>query len=262
MDRTRILPFEGIHNFRDYGGYRTKSGGRVKRDALLRSGQHMDATDADLARLDALNIAHVIDLRGNGERRSYPCRRPDGFDAQVIFYDGETAALAPHVEAAGNAGGALDTGAAHAKMEKLYADLPFRAPLISVLKDYFAALAKGEGVSVVHCLAGKDRTGMAVALMHHVLGVHRDDAMEDFLLTNTAGDIEARIAAGGAAIRAKWGDLSDETIRVLMGVDERYLAAFYDGVEGEHGSLENFLRDVLDVDDRRADALRLHLVAG
>lgn len=234
----------------------------VKRGLLWRSGQHVDASDADLAAIAALDLRHVIDLRGDSERGNYPCRRPEGFDAEVIFYAGETAALAPHVEAAKNAkGGTFDAATAHARMEKLYADLPHRQPLLSVLKNYFAVLARGEGASLVHCLAGKDRTGMAVALVHHVLGVSREDAMADFLLTNSVGNIEARIAAGGAAIREKWGDIDDATIRVLMGVDERYLTAFYRGVETEHGSLDDFLRDVLDVDDARADALRLHYIA-
>lgn len=255
-DPSRVIDLSGVHNFRDYGGYAVKGGGAVKRGILFRSGQHTDASNDDLAAIAALDIRYVIDMRGNGERRAYPCRRHPDFAGEVLFYDGETAALAPHIEAAQNA---LDEKAAHAKMEALYANLPFRAPLIAVLKKYFVALAEGKGPSLVHCLAGKDRTGMAVALLHHALEVHPDDAMEDFLLTNTAGNLDARVAAGGAAIRAKWGPLPDSTIRILMGVDASYLAAMRKAVEREHGSLDAFLADVLEVDDTRRDALRLHL---
>ena len=257
MQKDRVILLEGIHNFRDYGGYRTAQGGQVRRGVLFRSGQHADASDADLAALQELDLRIVIDLRGDRERTSYPCRRADGFDAQVIHYDGETAALAPHVEAAR---GALDVDSAHEKMERLYRNLSTRTALLSVLRDYFAVLQTGEGASLVHCLAGKDRTGMAVALLHHALGVHRDDAMADFLLTNSAGNIEARIAAGGEAIRARWGEIDDAAIRVLMGVDERYLRAMYDAVEGEFGSLDIFLERVLGVGDSEREALRLHLV--
>ncbi len=257
MMDSRVISLSGVHNFRDYGGYSASDGGQVKTGLLFRSGQHQDASDDDLARIDALNIRHVIDMRGNSERRSYPCRRSDDFDGKVVFYDGETAALAPHVEAAQ---GALDIATAHAKMERLYSNLPFREPLIAVLRDYFAALASGEGASLVHCLAGKDRTGMAVALLHHALGVHPDDAMEDFLLTNTAGNIDARIAAGAGAIRDKWGPISDDTIRVLMGVDARYLDAARKSVLAEYGSIDQFLEQVLGVDQVRRDALSLHLV--
>lgn len=255
--QSRALPLSGVHNFRDYGGYAVAGGGRVKRGMLFRSGQHCDATDQDLAAIDALNLKHVIDMRGNSERAKYPCRRIAGFDAELVFYDGETAALAPHVEAAE---GALNEAVAHEKMERLYSNLPFRAPLIAILKDYFSVLAQGKGASLVHCLAGKDRTGMAVALLHHALGVHPDDAMEDFLLTNTIGNIDARIAAGAETIRAKWGAIDDATIRVLMGVDARYLEAARKAVETQHGSIDAFLSDVLEVDEARRDALRLHLI--
>ncbi len=252
----RVLELSGVHNFRDYGGYQTGMG-RVKRGLLFRSGQHCDADDSDLQAIAALGLRHVIDMRGNSERAKYPCRRPGNFNGSIVFYDGETAALAPHVEAAE---GALDEAAAHAKMEALYAKLPFRLPLIAVMRQYFAALAEGQGASLVHCLAGKDRTGMAVALLHHALGVHPDDAMEDFLLTNTAGDLDARVATGAQAIREKWGPIGDSTIRILMGVDARYLAAMRKAVERQHGSLDVFLADVLGVDAARRDALRLHLI--
>lgn len=252
----RVLKLSGVHNFRDYGGYRA-AGGRVKRGQLFRSGQHCDADDRDLQEISALGLRHVIDMRGNSERARYPCRRPENFSGEIVFHDGETAALAPHVEAAE---GALDAAAAHAKMEALYAKLPFRTPLIAVMRQYFTALAEGQGPSLVHCLAGKDRTGMAVAMLHHALGVHPDDAMEDFLLTNTAGNLDARVAAGAAAIRDKWGLIDDSTIRILMGVDARYLAAMRKAVESEHGSLDAFLHDVLGVDEERRSALRLHLI--
>ena len=90
MNDNRVLPLEGVHNFRDYGGYPLAGGGRIKRGVLWRSGQHVDATEADLAALDRLELAHVIDFRGASERSHSPCRRPDGFAAQVHFYDGET----------------------------------------------------------------------------------------------------------------------------------------------------------------------------
>jgi protein tyrosine/serine phosphatase len=95
----RVKPFTGIHNFRDYGGYAARGGAWLKAGVLLRSGQHVGATAEDLAAIAALDIRTVIDLRGNSERRSYPCARPEGFDAEVYFHDGETAGRggAPHV---------------------------------------------------------------------------------------------------------------------------------------------------------------------
>ena len=52
-----MLDLEGVYNFRDYGGYPVAGGGRLKRGLLWRSGQHHDATDADLERIAALKLA-------------------------------------------------------------------------------------------------------------------------------------------------------------------------------------------------------------
>ena len=255
----RILPLEGIHNFRDYGGYGVAGGGRVVRGGLWRSGEHGGASADDLATVAALDLATVIDLRGNSERANSPCRRPDDFAAEVIFHDGETAGLALHVEAAE---GVLSEADARRAMERLYREIPFRERLIPVLRRYFAALAEREGPSLVHCLAGKDRTGLAVALLHHALGVSRDDAMADYLLTNTAGNIERRIAAGGEAIRARHGGIDDATIQVLMGVEEHYLAASLAAIEARYPSVDAYLADVLGVDNALRGKLREQLIEG
>jgi len=247
----RVKPFGGIHNFRDYGGYGTAAGGRLKTGLLFRSGQHVGATPEDLAMISALGIRTVIDLRGNSERRSYPCARPEGFDAQVYFHDGETAGRggAPHVEAAREIASAPD---AHRAMVDLYTFMPFRPNLISVMRMYFDALADRDGASLLHCLAGKDRTGLAASLLHTLVGVHHDDMMADYLLTNTAGDAEARIAAGAASIRASRGpQISDDAVRILMTVHEDYLNAALSAVVATHGSIESYARDVLGVTPER-----------
>lgn len=257
MTDPRVLPLEGIHNFRDYGGYAVAGGGRVRRGVLWRSGHHGDALESDLASVDAISLAHVFDMRGNSERSRNTCRRSTAFSAQVHFFDGETASLAPHLEAAD---GALDVENAHRAMERIYRELPNREPVLWILRRYFAELANGDGASLVHCHAGKDRTGMAVALLHHALGVHWDDAMDDFLATNRAHNNEARIASGYASVKDKYRAADEATVRVLMGVDARYLDAMREAVEAAHGSLDAFLEDVLGVTAERREALRLHLV--
>ncbi len=249
----RVKPLQGIHNFRDYGGYATRDGGRLTTGVLFRSGQHIGATADDLAAVAALDLRTVIDLRGNSERRNYPCARPEGFGAKVYFFDGETAGRggAPHVEAVREIAGAGD---AHRAMVALYAFMPFRPNLIAVMRMYFDALAERDGAHLLHCLAGKDRTGLGAALLHSLMGVQHDDLMADYLLTNTAGNSEARIAAGAASIRASRGpQISDDAIRILMGVDERFLDAALSAIIAEYGSVEAYARDVLGVTlERRA----------
>ena len=254
----RVLSFEAVHNFRDYGGY-AADGGRLRTGRLYRSGQHWGATPADLERVADLKLRTVVDLRGPGERDAAPCPRPGGFTAEVIFVEEDTTGLAPHVEAAGD-GPSVE--AARAGMLRGYASMPFRVRLIPIMARYFEALARTDGASLVHCMAGKDRTGLSVALLHRALGVHRDDLMADYLLTRTAGDIAARVAAGARQVRAGGGrPISDEAIAVLMGVEPEYLDAAFAAIDERHGGVDAYLSQVLDVTAERREAIRARVIA-
>lgn len=256
----RFVPTQSIHNFRDYGGYSARDGARVRSGVLFRSGHHADAGEGDLEQVAEIDLAHVIDLRGNSERAKHACRRPDGFAAQVLFFDGETAglSLAPHEEAAS---GGVDAEGARQAMVELYGRLPDRKGLNWVLQRFFAALADGKGASLVHCAAGKDRTGIAVDLLHHVLGVHPDDAMHDYLLTNEAPNNEERIAHGLALIGDKYGAKDEAAVRVLMGVEAEYLEAARRSVREHFGSTDTYLEEGLGVDDAIRERLRETLLA-
>ena len=251
--QTRVLKLDGVHNFRDYGNYAAADGARVKSGLLWRSAQHGDASDRDLADIHALRIKTVVDLRGPSERESKPCRRHADFDAQVFVYPEETAGLALHTEAAD---GVITAAEARAAMVRLYEGIPFRENLVPMIRCYFEVLRRAEGPSLVHCVAGKDRTGIAVALAQHVLGVSQADILADYMLTNQAGNIEARIAAGATQIRAHRGDISDETIRTLMGVEADYLTTAFDRISARHGSLDAYLAEVIGVDAVFRDDLR------
>lgn len=256
----RVKPLDGIHNFRDYGGYRARDGD-LKTATLWRSGQHGGATPTDLAAVSELGIATVIDLRGDSERREMPCLRHDDFDGLVLFAPGDTAGaeLAPHEEAGR---GIATADEARGAMTKLYAAMPYRPVLVASLTLYFDALATREGPSLLHCLAGKDRTGLAAALLHHLLGVHADDVMADYLLTNTAGDPHRRIASAAASIRARYGSgMTDAAIVTLMSVHPAYLDTAIAAILDRYPTIAAYAEDVLGVDAARQDALRRRLIA-
>lgn len=257
----RVLPLDGIHNFRDYGGYAARDGARLKQGVLWRSGQHVDATADDLTKVAAIGLATVIDLRGDTERADFPCARPLGFAAQVLFANGETAdgGHAPHVGVARDVVTAAD---AHAAMLRFYPTMPFRPNLISVYRMYFASLAERDGPSLLHCLAGKDRTGVAAAVLHHLLGVHADDIMTDYLLTNSSGNIDRRIAAGALTVRKSFGPaMQQEAVRTLMGVHPAFLDAAFAAIREQHGSVDAYARDVLGVDESQLEAIKARLLA-
>ena len=258
----RVIALLGVHNFRDYGGYRALDGGRIRQGLLWRSGQHVDASDGDLAIIDRIGLRTVIDLRGSSERRQYPCRRSDTFSGTLLFVDAETvgdASQAPHVEAAQHAPTAEQ---AHVRMIELYGHMPFRPTLVAVFRLYFDALANNDGPSLLHCLAGKDRTGIAVALLHHLLGVHGDDIMADYMLTNTAGNIERRIAAGAAMVRRNFGPkMSDDAVRTLMSVHPAYLDAGFSSITDQHGSVAAYADAVLGMTPDKLARIRANLVS-
>ncbi len=254
----RILYFTGIYNFRDYGDYAAADGARVRAGVLWRSSQHRDATAEDLAKVEALSLDTVVDLRGDFERTSFPCPRPKAFAANVVFAAGDTAGNGPHSDAVRDIKTADE---AHEAMIALYKSMPFRPPLIAVYRLYFEALATRTGPNLIHCLAGKDRTGIAVALLHTMLGVHADDMMADYLLTNSAGNLEARIAAGAPHVRSGFGaDMDDAAVRTLMSVHPAYLNAGFEAIIDRHGSLESYCTDMLGVTHEQRSAIKQALL--
>jgi protein tyrosine/serine phosphatase len=272
MSQDRVLALQGVHNFRDYGGYPVAGGGRLRRGLLWRSGQHNGATDSDLERIAALNLASVFDLRSSKERDLHPCRRPEGFAAAVHIGEdpvrrAKAEHAAPHVAAARATDGAApsaprmrDAASTRENMRSIYGAIAFRAELVGMMRRMIAELAEGKGSSLVNCMAGKDRTGMAVVAVHLATGVHRDDIVEDYLLTNTAGDVEARIAAGMATITEVSGQLDPEVLRVLMGVEPEYVESIFRMMEERHGSTDGYLREMLGVDEAMRERLRAALV--
>lgn len=247
-DQDRRIRFQAIRNFRDYGGYALPGGGRLRRGALFRSAGQHEATPEDLDALARLGLVAIIDLRGAAERERHPCRRPVGFSAAVHAVEERTdGLLGPLLAEAQAQPGELDT---RKLMREGYAAMPFRWRMKGVLRLYFSALARSDGPSPVHCHAGKDRTGLAVALLHSALGVHRDDVVADYLLTNIAADIDARFATEAPFVRAVFGEsLNDAQLRDLVGVRPEYIEAALDAIEARHGAVRPYLADHLGVPD-------------
>lgn len=256
----RVLPLEGIHNFRDYGGYKARNG-ILRSGVLWRSGQHAGATEADLHAVHDLAIGTVIDLRGDSERAIYPCLRHPEFEGRVLFEPGETASLkgvAVHEEMAG---GVVSEQDAINAMTALYERLPFRPVLAGTYRLYLRTLAEKDHPTLLHCLAGKDRTGVAAAVVHTLLGVHHDDIVADYLLTNTAGNAEARIAAGATAVRSGFGArMEDGAVRVLMGVRPEFLETAFTSIRKEYGSIEAYAEQLLGAGPDTVRAMEANLV--
>ncbi len=258
-DSALFLPTEGIHNFRDYGGWLTADGRQVRRGVLFRSGQHVGASDADLALIGALDIRTVIDLRGTSERERNPCRRVKGFAGEVIFYEGETSSSPPHMDI----GPEVTTEQfARERMMGVYGRIPHNPAAQAMLGRFLRVLAERDGASLVHCFAGKDRTGIAATLLLHILGVSERDQMAEFLRTNAAPTLAVLHAQSVPAIEARLGRTLDEAgVRALLLVEEAYLLRFREAVETMDGSLDGWLEARIGVDEALRQRLRERFTA-
>ena len=117
-----------------------------------------------------------------------------------------------------------DAQQAIAKMSDVYRRLPFSARFAESMKLYLQGLLTAQGGSLIHCFAGKDRTGLAVALCQMALGVHRDDCMSEYLLTNAAG--EERLGLSIEAFRKTMvAPVQESVLREVMLVRSEYLEA-------------------------------------
>ncbi len=243
---TRAIKLTGIDNLRDFGGYATACGRGLRRGLLYRSAHHHGATDEDLEALAALNLAVIVDLRRKEERSSQPSRRHAGFAARVIENDigdddgGWEAMLR----------GREPTAALfHQESLAWYQRCAFEPRHVDLYARYFAALAQADGPVLIHCAAGKDRTGLLAAFTHHVAGVSREDMLADYLMTNDLDFHQVRASAIAAIIARHSGHTpSEEAVRAAMTVQASYLATALEAIQARCGSVDAYLEQVLGLD--------------
>ncbi|MEM0985811.1 MAG: tyrosine-protein phosphatase [Pseudomonadota bacterium] len=241
----RIKPLSGVRNFRDFGGYQTAGGGHVKPGLLFRSGHYAEATDEDMTALDGFSIAFQADLRRPDERE----RQPGRWSAPALLTsDGGREMQSPHMQFLTQV--KVDGDAAEDWMNGYYETAPFKAHHVELFSGWFDRLAGlGDGeAALVNCAAGKDRTGILCALTLHILRVSREDIIEDYDLTNTAVDIEARLPDAQAYFNDMLGKTYDADIyRPFMGVRRRYLETAFRVMESKHGDIDTYLETELSV---------------
>ncbi|MBA3054005.1 MAG: tyrosine-protein phosphatase [Sphingomonadales bacterium] len=259
----RVLEYDEINNFRDYGGWRTQDGGRVKTGRLFRSAHHGRASAGDADRLRELGITVVADLRHPSEQQEQPSTWLGALPITVVDAPDSNPATrgkAPHVIAFEQSDFSHD--AMRRFMVETYGEMAFDPRLVVAYSRYFRALDDLDGAILIHCAAGKDRTGVLAALTHRALGVHADDLMEDFLLTNTAANIAARLPGIQARMQQTYGrEISVAALQALLRVEEEYLQRMWQSLDERFGSAEGYLESVLGVDAAMRDRLRAKLLA-
>ena len=255
------IVLEGLPNTRDIGGIPAADGRFVKHARLLRSGALDHATDRDLETLlDEFNLRTVVDLRTAEERKEHP--DPEDGLTGVRFVDAPVLSTSTFgVTREGGMMQALKMLRTMQKnpasiMEEVYERMMLDEQSQRGFAQFFDdVLATGEGSVLWHCTIGKDRAGLAAALLLHVLGAPREAIERDYLATNDYVQSETQnimdaLASFGVA------DKLDKSIHVINSADPRFLQAAFDAVEREYGSLDAYVHDQLGVTDEKRHALR------
>lgn len=238
---TTAIPLDGAVNARDVGGIPLPGGRVVARGVLLRSDNLQDLTLQDIASLvDVHRLRNVVDLRTDFERRSEgPGPLEDDPRVRV-----DHRSLYPET----GGGTDLDLGTIKPWGDGMGADLPEETPTVRAYLGYLQrrpdsivealrTIAASDGATLVHCAAGKDRTGVVVALALAVAGADREDIATDYLTTgqNIEG-IVGRLAATityGKEVRVD--DVASHTPKV--GMMERVFAL----IDEVHGGADAWL---------------------
>lgn len=253
------IMLEGQPNFRDLGGSPCTVGGSlVATGEVYRSGQLSALTDTDLNRLEDLRIRTVVDLRSEPETTLQPDRLPT------------SATYRPIPVLPGGSGSAVEQffrtfdPTDFPPWEDVYRSLVREHA--EVFGSLIRLVADPEVRPLVfHCSTGKDRTGVAAALLLSMLGVAWRDVEEDYLRSNTY------LSSTRAEIMNRWARaLEEKGVRVdldtsrqlehFLLVEPSYLAAARDEMIALDGSVDAYIRESLGIDDDVRDSLRRQLL--
>ena len=249
--RRRCLPLQGTPNFRDMGGYTGADGRSVKWGYLFRSGQLSTLSPSDRDLLGELGLHLVCDFRRVEEQARDPSLLPVP-GPQVVSLPIAPGSNGSFLEEAGSSG-AVDRRAMFGFMVDINRD--FAVQQVETYASMFELLLESEDTRMlVHCAAGKDRTGFAAAIILLALGVSRATVMEDYLLTAQYFHPQREIER----LREKYGmeDLDTEAIMPVLEVHPEYLQAGFDAIDAEFASLEDYLDQALGVDEGKREVLR------
>lgn len=227
----RHLKLEGASNFRDLGGYPGRGGRAVRWRQIFRSNHLGHLTEADIEVLRGLGVRSAFDFRGTEERVTALCAVA-GIAVHSLPVEPTVVAA---LRAKRDSGTTLSSADALEVMRDSYRNYVRQST--PSFRALFGHLLEDRAPLVIHCTAGKDRTGFACALILHALGVPDDLIAEDYLLTNRFYRRDPSAS----------NDLPEEVKQVLASVQASFLAAAFETISADYGDLESYFSEGLRV---------------
>jgi protein-tyrosine phosphatase len=248
----------GALNFREIGGMTTADGRVVSGGLLYRSGELNTLTPADLETLAALHIRYIFDLRTDAERSAAPTNwNKPTIVAVPIGFDSKDPAASMQLLFAGG----TDPAHVTAGMQTVTARIAVDGA--AGIGRILLALSRGDEPAIVHCTAGKDRTGVVSAVLLTILGVSKEDVYKDYLSSNAAVPAQMmrlrQAYSGKSDAPSALSSLPIESIKVLMGVDRSFLDAAFAAIDAKYGSFSAYVSDGLKLSPADVEALRRRL---
>ncbi|MEJ8656782.1 tyrosine-protein phosphatase [Streptomyces sp. MS1.AVA.4] len=239
----RHIPFERLHNFRDLGGYQAENGSTVRWGLLYRSDSLGKLTGGDWDRFLGLGVRSVIDLRYPWEIEAKG-RIPEH---ESLTYHNLSIEHRPYDQAA--LGPGVETGPflAEKYMEVAHDGVKELRRALEVIAT------AGNGPVVFHCASGKDRTGLVAALVLTLLGVPEQRVIDDFTLTELATErLLHDWRADHPGQEPAWPGYGRAPADVMR--------LFLTALTRQHGSVRDYTRNLLGIDDAWETALRRNLL--
>jgi protein-tyrosine phosphatase len=237
----RHITLNGASNFRDLGGYIGHEGRPVQWRKIFRS-DHLAALDSnDLQQIQSLGIARTFDFRGVEESQAQSYAWP-GIQRHSLSIE---PTVVQRLQAQHLSGRPLSAADALDAMQTTYRDF-VKSDSHRFAELFEHLLVKPEPL-LFHCTAGKDRTGLAAALILSALGVSEKDIWQDYLLTN---QLYKRNSTGAST-------LSPDVMKIVWEVQESFLKAALDVIHQDHGGMHNYLSQQLKLSPAALQKLRV-----
>jgi protein-tyrosine phosphatase len=244
-------------NFRDLGGLPAGDGMRVRSGRLFRSDLVFRPNETEAAALAASGIGLVIDLRSRSETETSPNQFWADRGVEIRAFD-----IGTDVRARGSFWDRLAEDASESAVAALMATIYRSIPnaVGPALASLFDSLAQGAPPALIHCAAGKDRTGVVVALLLHALGVPDAAIMVDYMETAARVTPRTRERARKTFTKIAGGVMDDASLEMLVSVRGDFLGHAYAYIDRKYGGIDAYLTAFAGLDADKRAAMRINLL--